>query len=578
MTSPQVSEVRLLEEKLAEATGRIRELEQELERRYRRPRPKRTSDSYPDAAGWSESGQRFRRLFEANNIGVVVANSSGLVLEANDYYLNLVGFTQQDLREGRVSWAAVTPADQAPIDEAALRDLRTNGFNIPTEKQYVRPDGSRAHVLISGAMLPGPGDKILALVLDLSEKKRAEQALRESEARFRTLADNIPQLAWMADQSGHIFWLNQRWVEYTGTGLAEMEGSGWRKLPHPAHAERVIKRLERCFETGETWEDTFPLLASDGTYRWFLCRATPILDVDGSVLRWFGTSTDVTEHLETQEALRQTNERLEERVRERTAELTKTVDELQQEILQRLEAEQRLQAAYEQLNVRAGQLRALTAQLAVTEQKERRRLAKVLHDHLQQLLVGAKLRIALLGRTGDAQIQTAASEIEDLLTESIRASRSLTAELSPPILHEQGLQAGLEWLTGWMRETHGLTVTLKKPDTFPRLSPEITLLVFEAVRELLFNVVKHAGVQSATVTVREVDGNLLEVAVSDRGPGFEPARKKAASETGGGFGLFSIRERMNLIDGNAVISTSAGKGTLVLLTIPLSQTADIRSH
>ncbi|GCE28734.1 hypothetical protein KDA_42180 [Dictyobacter alpinus] len=128
---------------------------------------------------------------------------------------------------------------------------------------------------------------------------------RESEARFRTLADNISQLAWMADQSGWIFWYNQRWYDYTGTTLQEMQGWGWQKVHHPDHVQRVREKFRHYLAIGEIWEDTFPLRGKDGEYRWFLSRAIPLKDEKGRVLRWFGTNTDVTEQWQAEEALRQ---------------------------------------------------------------------------------------------------------------------------------------------------------------------------------------------------------------------------------------------------------------------------------
>ena len=126
---------------------------------------------------------------------------------------------------------------------------------------------------------------------------RAVQDLHESEDRFRALADNIAQLAWMTDASGGIFWYNQRWFDYTGTTLEAMQGWGWHQVHHPEHVDQVVAKFRRCIETGEPWEDTFPLRGTDGSYRWFLSRAVPIRDAQGNVLRWCGTNTDITDRL-----------------------------------------------------------------------------------------------------------------------------------------------------------------------------------------------------------------------------------------------------------------------------------------
>lgn len=131
--------------------------------------------------------------------------------------------------------------------------------------------------------------------------QEADVALPPSEELFRTLADNISQLAWMADATGSIFWFNRRWYEFTGTTFDEMQGWGWTNVHHPEHVDRVVDRIKHAWETGEAWEDTFPLRSRDGEFRSFLSRALPIRDEDGSVVCWFGTNTDVTAQLEAEE-------------------------------------------------------------------------------------------------------------------------------------------------------------------------------------------------------------------------------------------------------------------------------------
>ncbi|MGI9089749.1 MAG: PAS domain S-box protein [Gemmatimonadaceae bacterium] len=140
---------------------------------------------------------------------------------------------------------------------------------------------------------------------DITARRRAEETLHGSETRFRALADNIAQLAWMADASGWIFWYNRRWFDYTGTTLEEMQGWGWAKVHHPDHLGPVTERWREHLAAGQVWEDTFPLRGKDGTFRWFLSRAYPIRDEAGQVILWCGTNTDVTEQVAAQARLRQ---------------------------------------------------------------------------------------------------------------------------------------------------------------------------------------------------------------------------------------------------------------------------------
>jgi PAS domain S-box-containing protein len=282
------------------------------------------------------------------------------------------------------------------------------------------------------------------------------------------------------------------------------------------------------------------------------------------------------ERKEAEEELRVANESLELKVRQRTSDLADTIDALEAEARQRQAIEQALRQANEQTAARAAQLRALAGELTLVEQRERRRMARVLHDHLQQLLVGAKFRAAILGRTGDDVIRNGAAEIEGLLDESIKASRSLTAELSPPILHEGGLGPGLQWLARWMNEHHDLIVDLHMEEDILPLVEDVKVLLFESVRELLFNAVKHARVHTASVHVRMIEGRRLHVTVSDDGCGFDPAGLKPAGTAGGGFGLFSIRERLDLFGGRLDIDSAPGAGSRFLLVVPIVAVVEAR--
>jgi PAS domain S-box-containing protein len=238
-----------------------------------------------------------------------------------------VGTWQWDVKTGELFWSAILkqlwgyeptpePLDYnawlSRIDERDLARLQEavdacmNGathydveYRITrqgeTETRWIRSTG-RANFNMVGEAVSMRGVSV-----DVTEHKRAEERLRRSEAEFRTLADNMHQFAWMTDAAGWIYWYNKRWFDYTGTTLEEMQGWGWQKVHHPDHLGRVVKKLKRCFDTGEPWEDTFPLRSKDGEYRWFLSRALPIRDEHGNVVRWFGTNTDITERLRADE-------------------------------------------------------------------------------------------------------------------------------------------------------------------------------------------------------------------------------------------------------------------------------------
>jgi signal transduction histidine kinase len=219
---------------------------------------------------------------------------------------------------------------------------------------------------------------------------------------------------------------------------------------------------------------------------------------------------------------------------------------------------------------RTEQLRSVAIELTHSEESERRRLAQVLHDHLQQLLVAAKLNISLSQQDAQGETAQLLASANDLLGQSLDACRSLTVELSPPVLYDRGLTAAVRWLGARTRELHGLDVNVAVTDA-PDPDDHVGVLVFQSIRELLLNIVKHAGVQQAQVTMSGAPDGNLHVTVEDRGKGFDVDGALAQRHTRGGFGLFSIRERLDLVGGRIHIESRPGQ-TRIRLDIPLSST------
>ena len=253
---------------------------------------------------------KFRTIVDSDVIGIMQYHYGGTLTVANDMLLRMLGYTRQDFEQNGLSWRELTPPEWRAADCKAWEELRSARSAELYEKEFFRKDGSRVPVLIGSVNLEGSKDEGIACVLDISESKKAQLALQESESQFRMLAENIPQLAWMAHSDGSIFWYNNRWFEYTGTTLAEMQGWGWTRVHHPDHVEAVrTKYCRDIVEQQVTWEDTFPLRGANGEYRWFLSRAVPIRDPSGRIVRWFGTNTDVTDQRHAEQALQEDNRR-----------------------------------------------------------------------------------------------------------------------------------------------------------------------------------------------------------------------------------------------------------------------------
>jgi len=378
------------------------------------------------------------------------------------------------------------------------------------------------------------------------ERKRAEAALRESEARYRAVVEDQTELICRFLPDGTLTFVNEAYCRYFGREREDLVGRSF--LPFIAEEDREVVQEAIASLSPESPVATIEerVLRPGGSVGWQQWTDRGVFDERGSATEFQAVGRDVTDRKQAELKLEEANATLERRVRERTA------------VAER----------------RATQLRALAVELTHAEQRERRRLAQFLHDQLQQLLVGARFSLGMLRRQlQDTDVLRAVQQVDELLAQSIEASRTLTVELSPPLLYEAGLAHALDWLGRQMREKHGLRVDVAAdPDADPA-DEDVRLFVFQAVRELLFNVVKHAGVGSAQVRVARRDGERVQVVVSDEGVGFDPVPTRTGGEPSGAFGLFSIRERMELLGGWLEMDSAPGKGTRATLSVPLCRAA-----
>jgi PAS domain S-box-containing protein len=253
------------------------------------------------------SAARYTELYDFAPVSYYTLDPDGNISESNLAGAKLLGILRANSPHPRFR-NFVIPKLRAEFDHFLKRVFQSNTKEI-CATTLATPDHSKLHVHIEATASENNAISHL-VVIDLSERKQAEEALRQSEETFHTLADNISQLVWMGDPDGRIVWYNQRWLDYTGTTQQEMQQMGWVKLHHPQHERSVMSKFRHSLKHGEAWEDTFPLRGKDNTYRWFLSRAIPIHDEHGKILRWFGTHTDITEQKQLELALSVTNTEL----------------------------------------------------------------------------------------------------------------------------------------------------------------------------------------------------------------------------------------------------------------------------
>ena len=365
------------------------------------------------------------------------------------------------------------------------------------------------------------GRKVAVLFVDVGEKRRAEQALRKSEERFRTLAETVPDVVFTASAEGVVDYVNPQHEAMTGVSAEDVVGTVmWPDLVHPDDRAAAEAAWAEARDAERQFETRYRVVSRDGDSCWVIVRARPIVDDAGVLVRWFGTVTDVDALMRAEAEVRQLNATLEERVETRTA-----------------------------------QVRDLARALTLAEQTERRRIAHVLHDDLQPTLAGAQIAAA----------QGELARLEAILDQAIGITRTLSHELSPPLLRDDNFAGLLDWLVEKKRDDYGLAVELDVRGDVSVPEADLRVLLYQLLRELLFNVVKHAETRAARV-VAERDGDLVRIVVEDEGAGFDA--HALATEAGSGLGLPSVRERLELVGGTLAIETAPGQGTRVTMTIP----------
>jgi PAS domain S-box-containing protein len=365
--------------------------------------------------------------------------------------------------------------------------------------------------------------------------ERAQRDFVEGEGNFRALANSIPQLAWMADGEGGIFWYNDRWYEYTGGTLDEMRGWGWRKAHHPDHVERVVAGVKRASQSGEPWEDTFPLRSRSGEYRWFLSRAVPIKDAEGNVLRWLGTNTDVTES---------------ERRREELARVT--------------ESRERLMRGFSH-DVR-NPLGVADAQAWLLEDG---RLMGELTEKQRECVVRIRRSIRSSLRLIEDLVEVMRAEagqlgVERLPTDVVALAREAVGDFQAPAI------------------AAGFSLEIRAPEALiVATDPD---RVGQVLANLLSNAVKYADKGPVTVQAaprREGGprpGEWIALSVSDIGPGIPPDKRESIFEEyvrldpqaqpGAGIGLAISRRIARAIGGDLTVASEPGGGSTFTLWLP----------
>jgi two-component system, chemotaxis family, CheB/CheR fusion protein len=373
-------------------------------------------------------------------------------------------------------------------------------------------------------------DGVVITFIDTTVQRLSSIALSESESRYRLLVDSTTDFAiFMMDLEGRISTWNTGAERICGFKEHEAVGRPGSIIfvPEDRATSEHERELDRARREGRS-EDERWHMRKDGTRFWGSGVVTLTYDAEGQPFGFTKVMRDQTDRRRMESELKQLNETLEHMVNERTS-----------------------------------ALRALSSELLLAEERERRDLAGDLHDSIGQSLALAAMRLSEHGPLDDA----ARSGLLDLINHANEAVRSVTMQLSPPILYVIGLVPALEWLVEEMESRYGLSVALDSRPLPDAIDEQVRFILYRSARELLINVAKHAGVNDARIRIGSVAENII-LEVEDSGRGFEATGDRIARREGG-FGLFSLRERLGYIGGEVIIRSTPGIGTTVTLRAPI---------
>ena len=412
-------------------------------------------------------------------------------------------------------------------------------------------------------------------------------SLGGSDFLYRIIVETMKEAALTVTFDGRVLFCNDQFGQFVKRPLERIVGHNLAEFVSAEDAPVLKTMLQASQRAGGKCHLVFAgpagamvpshvsatvLNAPDGVG---ICLvATDLTDLEASTEMLQQLREQKTALKRASDALAKVNAELEDRVRERTMALKRTVDALEREVQERRLGELRLVQANEELGHRADTLRRLARELSRAEQKERRRLAHVLHDDLQQILVAAQLRLSTLEGSLHEPTRKVTAIIADWLSQAVDVSRSLTVDLSPPVIYEAGLVAGLKWLAHFCEERYGLAVEVAADGEAVEDDESLRVFLFGAVRELLFNVVKHAKTKRAVVSLKETRGTLT-ILVEDQGIGFDPHLFDTDPGAAPGFGLLSIRERLGLFGGSFHVESTRKTGSRFTMTVPLRTGASV---
>jgi PAS domain S-box-containing protein len=460
-----------------------------------------------------ESEERFRRVVEHIGDALAVDDVGGRIVFANDRFLSLFGVQYKDA-DG-ILMENYVPREYFP-EWQSRHERRMRGEQVPShlECECVLHDSTKVWLEIEIVSIKNQEGKIVGsqkLLRDISARKRAEQALRESEERFRLVANSAPVMIWMSGPDKLCNYFNKPWLDFTGRPLQEELGHGWVKGVHPEDSGECLRRYVDAFDKRQVCELEYRLRRHDGEYRWLLDIGVPRFNADGSFAGYIGSSLDITERKLAEEAMSTIGRRL-------------------------IEA----------------------------HEEERTWIGRELHDDINQRLALLAVELDRLTQNASEEVGTQVRHAQERIMEIARDVQSLSHRLHSSKLEYLGLVKAATSFCRELSEQSSVKVHFKHANIPHTLPKELSLCLFRVLQEALQNATKYSGVRDFTVELYGTSESI-ELTVSDGGKGFE----EQEAFTRHGLGLISMRERLQLVHGELSVKSRPGAGTTIYARVPV---------
>lgn len=466
----------------------------------------------------------YKKLVDTAPDAVIVVDLEGNITNISNRALELYGYENPEELVGKSGLILLDPKEL----KFAKKNIRTT-FKFGTvrgiEYNILKKDGSTFIGEVNGTVLKDANNNptgFIITVRDITIRKKCEKSLQESEENFRTLAENaIDGLIICSIEGNHLF-ANRRAAKITGYSVSELLTIHMKDLVHPQEYDKLFNRMQKRLR-GDSAPRHYEtkIIRKDG-------NVIPI-EVNASKTIWHNQPVSIV-------SLRDISFR-----KKHEAELLD----------------------YQK------QLQSFSSRLSLTEEKERRKIANEIHDRLGQSLILSKMKLSeLLEDSHSEKSSDSLQELRQIIESLIEETRTLTFELSPPVLYELGFEPAIDWLAEQFQNRHNISIQIKDDGKEKSLNSDIRFILFDAVRELLLNVIKHAKAKNVNIHMKKRNG-FLSINIEDDGVGFDLSVLKTNRLKNHSFGYFQIKERLKLLNGELKIETSPGKGTNVSIKAPL---------